>query len=289
MAKSSRSDVRTQAKTVRARLDDEAFPMKPEFKPHAKGFITTQTTYESAAAKADAAEQRKADALEAVGELDTVLDDGVDQYADTISANGLGTRQNPFKGFSKHSPGDMKVLAYANEVKAVRELVTAVEKKKPAAAVLKAGKLCLTRAAAVEKALAEYGKPATAYTVALAARDALAPDLQKALKALKTHAASAYAGDPATLKALFAPAEAVQAPKAKRKATKTAKKNAGEAVTNGKAEAEAKAKAKAEAEAKAKADKAAKKPAKPARPVKPAPEPEPEPEEEADEEEPADA
>ena len=183
----------------------------------------------------------------------------------------------------------MKVLAYANEVKAVRELVTAVEKKKPGAAVLKAGKLCLTRAAAVEKALAEYGKPATAYTVALAARDALAPDLQKALKALKTHAASAYAGDPATLKALFAPAEAVQAPKAKRKATRTAKKNAGEAVTNGKAEAEAKAKAKAEAEAKAKADKAAKKPAKPARPVKPAPEPEPEPEEEADEEEPADA
>jgi len=234
MAKTARSDLRTQAATVRARLGDKAFPMKATFKPHVKTFIATQTKFEASAAAIDAAEQAKRDALAAVGEADDDLDGSVDAYADELSHDGLGPRLNPFKPFSKRSPSEVKEMAYATEVEVVRAVVAAVDKKKPPAAVKKAGKACLAKAAAVEKALAGYGKTATAYQRALVDREARMPEMQKALKTLKAHAASAYADDEATVKTLFAPPEAMQAPKKRRPRAKSTEKAAAEkAATNG--------------------------------------------------------
>lgn len=216
MAKSARSDLRRLAAAIRGRLDDDDFPMMPAFRAPAKAFSTTQTKFEAASAAVDEAESAKSDALAAVGEADDSLDASLDDYADDLSAAKLGPRQNPFKPFSKHSPSAMKDLPYAVEPKEVRALVAAVAKKNPPAAVKKAGTACLAKCTAVEKALAAYAKPASAYHKAVVARDALLPEMQKAIKTLKTHAASAYAEDEATLKALFAPPAAVLAPKLRR-------------------------------------------------------------------------
>lgn len=233
MAKTARSDLRTLAEAIRDRLEDKAFPMKAAFKPHAKTFIAVATHFEAAAATVDEAEQGKSDALDAIGESDEALDASLDTYADELSREKLGPRLNPFKPFSKHPPSAMKNLAYANEVEAVRELVAEVAKKKPPAPVTKAGAACLARAAAVDKALKAYGKPATAYQKALKERDARLPELQKAIKTLKVHAASAYADDAATLATLFAPPEAVQAPSPRRAPRKKAANGAPEAQAPG--------------------------------------------------------
>jgi len=237
MAKRARSDLRTQAAVIRDRLEDKSFPTNPAFKPHAKGFIAIQTKLEAAASAVDDTDAAKADGLAAIGEADDQLDASLDAYADALSAAKLGPRLNPFKPFSKRSPSVMKDLPYAVEPDAVRALVAAVANKNPPAAVKKASAACLAKCAAVEKALAAYGKPASAYHKAVATRDALLPDMVKAIKALKTHAASAYADDAATLKALFAPPEAVQAPKQRRaKKAKAANgapvKKAGDAATD---------------------------------------------------------
>jgi hypothetical protein len=228
MAKSSRSDLRSQAAAIHDRLQDKDFPMNAAFKPRAQAFVVVATAFEASAAAVDAAEQEKSDALDAIGAADDGLDASLDAYADALSAAGLGPRLNPFKPFSKHSPSALKALAYAKEAEAARALVAAVAKKSPPAAVKKAGAGILARCTEVEKALKAYGKPSTAYQKALAVRDARLLEVQKAIKALKTHAASAYADDEATVKALFAPADAVQAPKQRRakKAAKTVENGA---------------------------------------------------------------
>jgi hypothetical protein len=61
-------------------------------------------------------------------------------------------------------------------------------------------------------------KPQAAYTRALEAREALLPAWSKALRFLKKHTAAAWDEDVATYKSIFAPPEAVQAPKKKRPA-----------------------------------------------------------------------
>jgi hypothetical protein len=217
MKKSSIHTLRKQAEAVRDRLEDKAFSTPTGFKPHVKTFIAIQTKFEAAAIAAEQAESARDDALALVGDEDTALDTSLDDYADAVSAAKLGPRVNPFKPYSRHAPSALKDLPYAKEPAEVRDLVAAVAKKKPPVAVTKAGAVCLKRCAAVEKALKDFGKPAAAYQKALATRDAILPELQKALKTLKTHAASAFADDAATLATLFAPPEALQAPKQRRK------------------------------------------------------------------------
>lgn len=217
MAKRVRHDIRKVAQAIRDRLDDKAFPMTKGFGAYAKPFVATQTTYEKAAIAVEIASSGRDDALELLGQEDGGLDVSLDTYADDISAAKLGPRQNPFKPFSKYSPSAMKALPYATEPKEVRALVAEVAKKSPPPAVVKAGANCLAKCSAVEKALKDFGKPVAAYQKALATRDALLPDLQKALKTLKIHAASAFADDQSTLSALFAPPDAVVAPKQQRR------------------------------------------------------------------------
>ncbi|APR76415.1 Hypothetical protein A7982_01762 [Minicystis rosea] len=218
---------------IRDRLEDKAFPMKTAFKPHAKAFLAVEAKYAAAASAVDAAEETKRDALAAIGEADDALDAELDAYADVLSNAGLGPRLSPFKPFAKLTVSEVKALAYAKEAEAVRALVAAVAKKSPPANVTKAGAACLAKASAVEKALKAYGKPATAYQKALEQRAALLPDLQKAIKALRIHATSAYADDPATASTLFASPEAVQAPKQRRAPRKAKGEGTQKPVTNG--------------------------------------------------------
>ncbi len=211
--------LRKHAEAIRDRLEDKAFTKNAGFKPHAKAFIAVQTKFDAAATAAEKAESTRDDALGRVGQEDEALDKSLDEYADAVSAAKLGPRQNPFKPFSKHAPSALKELPYAKEPAAVRALVAEVAKKKPPAAVTKAASVCLKRCGAVEKALKDFGKPAAAYQKALAARDALLPELQKGMKTLKTHAASAFADDALSLAALFAPPDTLQVPKQRRKKT----------------------------------------------------------------------
>ncbi len=217
MATSSISTLRKHAEAIAERLEDKAFAKDAGFKPHAKNFIAIQTKFEAAAINAEKAEGARDVALELVGREDEALDTSLDGYADALSAAKLGPRLNPFKPFSKYALSVLKELPYAKEPVQVRALVAEVVKKKPPAAVTKAGALCLKRCAAVEKALKAFGKPAAAYQKELATRDALLPELQKGLKTLKTHAASVFAGDAVTLAALFAPPDALQVPRQRRK------------------------------------------------------------------------
>lgn len=209
---------RAHAAAIATRLGDKGLGAGKKLGAHAKPFLDLQARFEAASAEADAAEVARSEALAAIGALDDALDASVDEYADAVSAAKLGPRANPFSPFSKYSPTKLKDRPYAEEPNDVRALVAAVGKKGPPAAVVAAGKACLARCAAVEKALAAYTKPTAAYEKALAARNAVLPDLLKAKKTLRVHAAAALIDDPATLKALFAKPTAVQAPKQRRAA-----------------------------------------------------------------------
>lgn len=149
--------------------------------------------------------------------------------ADRTVGAGLGKRQNPFAGYSKHSPSQLTSLAYADEPKAARELVAAILKKKPPSDVAKVAAKVVKDAAALDAALSRLTKPQAAFAKALADRDALLPAWTKALRRLKKHAAAAWDEDEGTYKALFAPLGAVQAPKKRRSRAKPVEAAAAEA------------------------------------------------------------
>ena len=216
MSKSTPSDLRTQSTAVAERLADKSFGVPKAFLPHTKVFLAIFSKTEAAAVATDVALAARDEALASIGELDDSLDASVEEYGDVLVGAGLGPRANPFKPFSKYTVSRLKTLPYAEEPGEVRKLVAAVNKKSPPANVTKAGGACVARAAAVDKALKAYTKPAAAYAKALATRDALLPELQKGLKTLRVHAGAAYIDDPGALKALFGKAAAVQAPKKRR-------------------------------------------------------------------------
>jgi hypothetical protein len=128
----------------------------------------------------------------------------------------------PFKGFSKHSPSELKELAYANEVVAVRALVGAAVATKPDPAVVAAGDVLLARAGVLDAALVGLTVPQAEYERALHARDLLLPGLRKALKTFKTHAASVWIADRPTYDAVFAAPPPIQRPRRRRAPKKAA-------------------------------------------------------------------
>jgi hypothetical protein len=107
------------------------------------------------------------------------------------------------------------------EVREVRAMVAKIAKAKPASDIAKASAACAKAADAVERALRGLPGPQSAYVKALGARDALLLTWQKALSRLRKHAAAAWDDDPATVKAVFSPPDAVVAP-VKRRAKKAA-------------------------------------------------------------------
>ncbi|MEO7328827.1 MAG: hypothetical protein ABI193_09635 [Minicystis sp.] len=200
-------------------------PIPPMLKPSVTAFTKTHGAYDAAAVLTDSARAKRDLALDLIGDIDDTFDIGANGLADKVVGAGLGKRQSPFAGLSKHSPSQLVSLPYAEEPKAIRALITALQKKNPPAEVKKAIARCLKDATALEGALGKLTQPQAAFAKAIATRDALLPAWTKALRSLKRQAAAVWDEDEATYKAVFAPVGAVQAPKKKTK--KTPAKKAG--------------------------------------------------------------
>lgn len=196
----------------------QASPHAGALKKSARDFGAVHDRYGKACARVDAALEKRDDALDDVGGSDGKLDPLLLALANGMVGAGLGQRQNPFKGFSPHAPQALADLAYATEVAAVRDLIKNVRKAKPPAVVLTALGAAGKAADAVEAALQALSAPQAAYEAAMRERDALLLGWNKALGRLKRVAAVVYDEDKAGCRALFAPAQRVQAPQKKRKA-----------------------------------------------------------------------
>ncbi|WP_437307006.1 hypothetical protein [Sorangium sp. So ce388] len=220
MGKTNIGENRSYGAAILERFGDVAVPAL--VKPHLAAFKQAHAEYEAAAALADAARDKRDAALDAVGDADDAFDACVGSLADRTVGAGLGKRQNPFTGYSKHSPSQLTSLPYADEPKAARELVAALLKKKPPSDLAKVAAKLLKDTAALEAALSRLTRPQAAFAKALADRDALLPGWTKALRKLKKHAAAAWDEDEGTYKALFAPLGAVQAPRKRRSRAKLA-------------------------------------------------------------------
>lgn len=209
-------------------------------KPHVAAFKAEYGGFEKATADAAGKRQKRDEALEAVGDLDSTLDVDVESLARAAAGADMGTRANPFRGLSKYSPGKLTRLPYATEAAEVVKLVAAIGKTKlPADVKAKAAK-CKKSAEAVQSGLKALSHPQVEYSTALATRDALLPGCAKALRKLKTQAKAAWDDEPGVYEAVFAPPDKVQTP-AKPQATKpkvtrksnAAKKTAAKEATGG--------------------------------------------------------
>lgn len=64
----------------------------------------------AAAQAVDEARAKVQEAVDAVGDVDDRFDDTVNELADKMVGAGLGKRQNPFAGYSKHPPSKLVTL-----------------------------------------------------------------------------------------------------------------------------------------------------------------------------------
>lgn len=221
MATTSITEYRAYGAIILERLSGTTIPVP--LKPYIVTFKKAHDGYETAAVVADTARGKRDVALEAVGQMDDTFDTGVNALADKIVGASLGTRKNPFAAYSRHAPGKLTELPYAEEPKAIRALGVELSKKSPPTEVAKALVKSLKDADGLEVALNKLIKPQAAYTKALGDRDALLPAWNKALDKLKKHAGAAWDEDVATYKAVFAPPGAIHAPTKKRAKTAPAK------------------------------------------------------------------
>lgn len=194
-------------------------------KAAAAAFEAAHAALLAGSAKASDARDLRDDALHAIGDADAALDGAVDALANDLVTAKLGARKNPFKGFSKYAPGDLHRLGYQAHLKAVRDLVKAIAKKKGApTASLKA---VTKRADALAAALKALAKPQSKSHLQIVARDAELIDWQKKLTRLRTMAAAAWIDAPEKATALFEPPEGVVVPAPRPRAGKGKGKGKG--------------------------------------------------------------
>lgn len=193
---------------VEARLAAE----KPAIAKLGKPFRATHAAFRAASVVVDEAEAKRDAALAVAGEADDVLDDALMALADDCVAAKLGTRITPFAGLSPYAPSKLIALPVATEVAAALALVAAIRKKKPTGPIVKRLATVEKNAKAVSGALKKLSAPQKAYDQALAARDALFVDWDKALRSLRRQLAAALDSDEQA-RALVAPAQAVQVAK----------------------------------------------------------------------------
>ncbi len=136
--------------------------------------------------------------------------------AHKASGAGLGSRQSPLAGFTRYSVSALSVLAYKKEADEVIALTAKIAKASAPKDVSAAGSACSKNAKTVLDKLRAVVKPQGLYDKALGARDQILFDWTKAYSKLKKFAAAAWYDEPATYQAVFAPADAIQAPKARR-------------------------------------------------------------------------
>lgn len=218
MARKDESNLLSRVKTALARLDDRAAPKIPgALAPAVKELRAVVVPFIAAAEKAAEALAARDAAFVKVGEADAALDTSIDDLADACVGAKLGKRTKPFEGLSKHSPSALKSLAYKNEVDAVRELLAALAKKNPPAAVKALAAKVQKNATTVQSLLDAVSGPEARYVKARKAREDLVPAVSKAYARFKLRAKAALLDDPGAYEALFSGRVAIQAPP-KRKA-----------------------------------------------------------------------
>jgi len=214
MAKSMPMKYRAQGDAVLERMKNQAVPAS--IKAPLKSFQQVHARYLAAAGTVDQARIARDSALQLVADADSTLDDSVELLAQKASGAGLGRRQAPLSAFTRYSVSDLTQLAYKKEADAVIILAAKVAKASAPNDVKTAASACAKNARAVLERLRTLVKPQGSYDKALGARDLILPDWTKAYSRLKKFAAAAWYDEPATFQSVFAPVDAIQAPKARR-------------------------------------------------------------------------
>ncbi len=210
------TEKRTFGAQVLERLSSVSGGIPAAVKPQMTVFAKRHGAYEAAAIAADEAEAARDAVLEQLNAVDEQFDGDLHLLADKMVGAGLGSRAQPFNGFSKYSPSKLAGLPYAKEPAAARELAVAIQKKKPPAEVSKWVTKCLKHVESIEGALKQLAVVQAEYKKALGAREALVEDWSKALGKLKKAASLAWDDEPATYRAMFGEPSRIHAPKAKR-------------------------------------------------------------------------
>ena len=154
-------------------------------------FEKAHRDYAAAHARVQAVETRLGGAQIRLGELDVTQDAAVDALARALIVDGK-PRSNPFTGLVPLAPAALMKLAFAEEVKAIDQLVSRIKLTKGlSSATLSAAQAATKAARAVEQGLADINKCQAAVRAARHARDAVASTFAIALAALKRGARAA--------------------------------------------------------------------------------------------------
>jgi hypothetical protein len=155
------------------------------------GFERAQRAYSAAHEKVRAAEAKLSAAQRQLGELDVDQDEAVDSVARALVADGH-SRANPFAAFGAPAPSKIIGMTVAEEVKAIHQLMTAVQRNKSITKpTLQATQAAEKAAHAVEQALVGIEKLQAAVREARHLRDAVAQTWATAFAALKRGARAA--------------------------------------------------------------------------------------------------
>lgn len=231
MARRRSTDQSKLGVAILGRITEVGAP-KP-LKPFVTAFAREQKELEAAAQICDDARALRDAALHDVGAADAALDATIDALANRMIGADMGTRKNAFSGFSPHSPGALKELPYATEVREVGKLLAAVRRAKPVAVVAKAAADCASAATNAEKAIRGLTKPQAAFAKQLTVRDALLPGWTRAFERLRANAKAAWIDALDTYRSVFAPPDVVVGTKRPRKAKPSAPEPIAASATNG--------------------------------------------------------
>ena len=167
-------------------------------------FAKAHTRYVAAQQDVDAADARLRQRQARLIQSDAEQDHAVEQLARELIYKGQ-VRANPFTVFGAPAPSTLKLLPYAEEAKAIHDLVTAMQRNPTLAkTTLEAAQVADTAARAVEAALAAIEAAQVVLTDLRQTRDTIGQTWETTLGALKRGArAAADDGAPGLYTALF--------------------------------------------------------------------------------------
>ena len=169
-----------------------------------KSFERAHKLYVDAQRKVGAAEAELRAAQAVLGERDVDQDEAVEALARALVGEGY-PRANPFASFDAASPAAIMRLPFGEEVMAIRQLVSAVQRNKQLARpTLNAAQAAEKAARVVDQALTPVAKLETVLKETRHTRDAVGQTWETALAALKRGArAAADDGAPRLYMTLF--------------------------------------------------------------------------------------
>ncbi len=149
-------------------------------------FAETHRSYCAAQRKVDEAERQRLATDQRLEQLDTAQIKAIEALAVALVNEGE-PRSNPFERFTTCAPGQMKKLLYVDEVKAVREIVAAVNDNKSLLPATKAlGDTAARAADALEAALPELDASERNLETARQMRDPLERDWDSSYAVLRS-------------------------------------------------------------------------------------------------------